>query len=432
MDRYLLQKRNIFFLTLEGTIFFLGIAFINQNTVVALFIHEYSGGVMLAGLAATIKIASGVAPRLIIDPYLCSIRDMPRITSRFMMIFRPLFLLMVPLLLFFSHSSITVWIFILFYTVFWCMHAVISMFWMDVFSRTVSIEKRGQVIGNQQLFGGIGALFAGFLIKSILDNSRFSTDLKYSIIFSIGSLILFSSALPMTAVKDLPRYYIDNTQLSISDFLLNLPKYFKANPQFSKMIIVECISKISDLFVPFIIVYMKDTYKLNIHQVTTLIYIQLAGSFLGGALWGNVSKNFGNKYVIMFSQINVIIYCSLTIIFSLNKFLPGVFYVICFINLLSAVNSSAWLGFLNYTLDVSRENDRANLLVLRSLILFPVSFLNILSGFLGEHYGLVIVIIVSVTFALTGTILSSGLKSLKQLKAHCSVDTKESNRLIPT
>ncbi|MFQ3547333.1 MAG: hypothetical protein SNJ56_03270, partial [Termitinemataceae bacterium] len=27
-----------------------------------------------------------------------------------------------------------------------------------------------QVIGNQQLFGGIGALFAGFLIKSILDN----------------------------------------------------------------------------------------------------------------------------------------------------------------------------------------------------------------------------------------------------------------------
>ena len=414
MDKNLIQKCNMRYLTLEGTIFFIGIAFINQNTIVSLFINEYSGGLMLAGLAATIKVAASLIPKLIVGSYLTSIQDMPKFCTKLMMFARPLFILMVPFLLIFSQAKITVWIFLLLYLIFWCMNGVITMPWMDIFSRTVSIQNRGTVIGNQQLFGGIGAVLSGLTIKLILDNRTLSIDIKYCIIFTLGSLIMFLSSLAMGSAKDLPRKEIGK-QSNILSFFNELPYHFKSNRAFTHMAVVECVAKISDVFVPFIIIFMRDEFLLNSQQISTLLSIQLAGSIIGGVLWGNLSKRLGNKYVIMLSQGIVLLYCSLTIYATYNKGLDGLFYLICCINILSSINSGSWLGFFNYTLDVSSEKNRPNLLVLRSLILFPISFFNLLFGALADHAGLIIIIIISGLASIIGLLLSTQLKPLKYL-----------------
>ena len=154
------------------------------------------------------------------------------------------------------------------------------------------------------------------------------------------------------------------------------------------MIAVRVVSAGAVMVYPFVILNSTTLFDLNPSQVATLVYFEMAGTVLGGVIWGNVSHRFGNKYVITASQITALA-LSLLVLFSrtlLGSSTP--FALLWFLSLMTGINVAAWFGFLNYTIDIAGRETRSAYLVMTSIIAFPLAFLSFFAGLIADRIGL--------------------------------------------
>ncbi|MCM8900963.1 MFS transporter [Caldicoprobacter algeriensis] len=404
------NNRNYYALMIEGTLFFTGLAFLDTNSVVPVFIHTFTQSLQLAGLASTMGSASSLLAQLFMGPYIHRIKNLPAFISTIMFLFRPLPLLMVPILMFAVNPYIVVWAFLCIYALLWASDGLIVVPWLDVFGRTIPDNQRGKLLGNQQLFGGIGSLAAGFIIKITLENALLSSAQKYSILFGLSGILLLSSAVAMTFVKDSPREN-SHKRINILEYYSTLPGYLNKNKAYRHMLATQLIGSLAGMILPFIILFGQNTFALSPNQVSTLIYIQIIGSLIGGLFWGNISHRLGNKYIILISQIINFTLPSLALIsLGLHKFIPPLFFLVPMC-VLGGINKGAWMGYTNYTIDITDEENRPVYFVLTSLITFPTTFLPYIAGIIADAWGFIPLFIIGMAAASIAINLALALKT---------------------
>lgn len=418
------NSRNYYALIMEGAFFLTGLAFLDTNSVIPVFIHTFTQSLQLAGLASTMWSASSLLAQLITGPYIYRIKNLPAFISTIMFIFRPLPLLMVLILMLPANPYTVVSAFFLMYALLAASDGTIMVPWLDVFSRTIPDNQRGRLMGNQQLFAGIGSLIAGFIIKITLENSALSSTQKYSILFGLAGILLLLSSVAMIFVKDSPRKN-SGKRVNIVQYYRKLPEYLSNNKAYSRMLITQLIGSLAAMIVPFIILFGKNTFALSPNQVSTLIYIQIIGSLIGGVFWGNISHRLGNKYIILISQsINFAIPALALISLWLNRFIPPLFFL-ALMCLLGGTNKGAWIGYTNYTIDVTDEESRPVYFVLTSLMTFPTTFLPYAAGLLADTRGFIPLFIISMLAAFIAINLALTLKIPVRLEQNQPVVQKD-------
>ena len=414
MNETHVRKRNFYALILEGSFFFTGLAFIDVNAVIPVFIYTYTQSLKLAGLATTINLAASVITQILLGPYVKSIRNMPRYMTTIMFIFRPLPLLMIPVLFSNWKPLLIVTVFLILYALLFFGDGLILVPWTDMFGRTILPEKRGKVLGLQQLFGGIGSLAAGFVIKSVLENTAYSDATRYSIIFSSATFLLILSSAAMLLTKDLPRP-VESKPAKNRHYYASLPAYLKKNKAFRRVALIRILSSFTSMVAPFLILFGQGIFRLDVSQVSTLIYIQIAGGLLGGVIWSQISSRFGNKFVILTAQVTGLLIPVAALACFLVKDLSLPWYLLWPIILANGTNMGSWVGTFNYLIDIIDEQERTIYLLLSSVITFPLTGLAFLAGILADQTGFVPLFIISIVTACLGIYLARGLKSRHQL-----------------
>lgn len=401
----LIRKRNFYSLILEGMFFWIGFAFLDSNSVIPVFIDTYTGSLYLAGLATTLRTASSLLAQLAIGPHIQRIKNMPAFIIRIMLLFRPLPILMIPVLLLSKDLFLPVWVFLIIFSLLWVSDGLIVVPWLDVFGRTIESSTRGKLLGYQQVLGSIGSLFAGLIIKEALEHPTLSDGVRYSIIFGSAGIILLISSIAMSFVKDFPREILEQKPNPF-DYFAKLPGYFKKNKLYARMVITQIISGFGWMVMPFIILYNKDTFSLNPVQISTLIYTQIVGTLAGGIIWGNLSHRLGNRYVISISQV-ISFVLSLLVLTSLPlSSLIDAFYLAVMMSFLAGLSMGSWMGFVNYTIDVVDDNERPIYFVLTSVITLPLTLLPFLSGLSASAWGFTHLFIISLSAAAIAFIIS--------------------------
>jgi hypothetical protein len=224
MKEQQLRKRNFISLTLEGTFFLTALAFLDANAVVPVFIDTFTGSLQLAGLATTLRTALSMLTQLLSGPYVPKIKNVPAYILWIMFLFRPLPFIMVPVLLGNLNPFLTVGIFLAIYGLFWASDGLVVIPWSDLLGRTIPANKRGKLMGYQQVTGGIAALGAGFLIKMILAHPNLENLVKYAIIFSGAGVSLMISSIMMSFARDLPRK-LSKEKVSFKRYFSQMPHY---------------------------------------------------------------------------------------------------------------------------------------------------------------------------------------------------------------
>jgi len=407
-----IRKRNFYSLIIEGMFFWIGLAFLDSNSVIPVFISTYTGSLYLAGLATTLRIASSLLAQLAIGPHIQRIKNMPAFIIRIMLLFRPLPILMIPVLLLSNNLFFPVWVFLIIFSLLWISDGLIVVPWLDVFGRTIESSTRGKLLGYQQVLGGIGSLLAGLIIKEALEHPTLSDGVRYSIIFGSAGIILLISCIAMSFVKDFPREAMEHKPNPF-DYFAKLPGYFRKNKLYARMVMTQIVGGFSWMVMPFIILYNKNTFNLNPVQISTLIYIQIVGTLAGGIFWGNISHRLGSRYVISISQM-ISFVLSLLVLISLplsNIF--DAFYLAATMSFLAGLSMGAWMGFVNYTIEVVDDNERPIYFVLTSVITLPLALLPFLSGLSANAWGFTHLFIVSLSAAVIAFILSLKLETVK-------------------
>jgi len=380
-----INKGNYIFFLMDGAFFFLALSFISQDGLIPIFIDTFAGNVTLIGAATTIKMLFSALPKILLGNKLNHIQNKPRFTAVLMLMTRPLILFMIPVLIIIENSRMIVYIFLFIYMLMWSGQSVVALLWTDIFGRTVEGKYRGKIQGYQQLLGGMGGIGAGIIVKLLLDNDYLRTDVAYMIIFGLSGLFMIMSGIMILFVKDRPGNTIKSTQ-KFSEYLKKLPIYLK-HKRFRKVSVTMLIAKVVLLGNPFMILVAKNEIDVSNKYITTLIYIQIIGTLIGGLLWGNVSHRFGNLKVIVLSNVLILIsalsVCGAII---LNDNLISVF-LITFSVLLGGVNMSCWLGYMNYILDIAEDHERMDMLVVQSILILPISFVGYFLGVAVAHWG---------------------------------------------
>jgi len=407
-----ISKRNFYSLVIEGMFFWIGFAFLDSNSVIPVFIDTYTGSLYLAGLATTIRTASSLLAQLAIGPHIQRIKNMPAFMIRIMLLFRPLPILMIPVLLLSTDLFVPVWVFLIIFSLLWLSDGLVVVPWLDVFGRTIENSKRGKLLGYQQVLGGVGSLLAGLIIKEALEHPTLSDGVRYSIIFGSAGLILLISCIAMSFVRDFPRDVVEEKPNPFAYFA-KLPSYFKKNKLYARMVVTQIISGFGWMVLPFVILYNKDTFGLNPSQISTLIYTQIIGTLAGGIFWGSVSHRLGNRFVITISQI-ISFALSLLVLVSLPlSHLINAFYLSIIMSFLTGLCMGSWLGFVNYTIDVVEENERPIYFVLTSVVTLPLTFLPFVSGLSANVWGFTHLFLVSLSAASLAFTISLKLTAKK-------------------
>lgn len=409
LNEQAVQRRNYRALLAEGSFFITGMAFMNASSVIPVFIHTYTRSVLLAGLATTITHAASIILQVVVGPYVRSIRNVPAYITRVMFLFRPLPFIMIPLLYIHPDPWLTVAVFLLIYTLLFAGDGLILVPWTDLFSRTVSSGKRGSLLGTQQLIGGVGALLAGLIVKAVLDSPHLVNDQRYAIIFGASALFLTLSAATMPFTRDLPRT-TEATRPGHRQYYKALPLYLRRHAGFRQVVLIRILSFVMAMIAPFVILFGQNKLALSPGAVSTLIYIQLVGGLSGGVIWGRVSRILGNHRVILLTQgLGLLLAFSMMVItLPFQQLLPV--YLIWPLVFINGVNLSAWIGFMNHTIDIVSDEERTIYLLISNLTVFPFSFLPFLAGLFVHHFGYLPVFIVSTLAGVVSLLLALRLK----------------------
>lgn len=411
---------------MEGGFFLCGLAFLDTTTVIPVFIHTFTGSLQLAGLANTLKIFAPIIPQLLIGPHIAGLRDIPRFVTLLMLWIRPLPILMVPVLFAGWDPFLTVGIFLVLFTGLWACDGIVALPWLDLFARVIPSNTRGKLIGYQQLIGGVGSITAGFIIKFTLQHPDFSNPVKYAIIFGLSGFLLIIAGVAMSYSRDLNRE-LHRERVNYIQYYRRIIGSLTQNYNFRRMLLIQIVSQFTGMMLPFVILFGKETFHFTDSAITTLIYIQIVGSLAAGLVWGGISHYLGNKYVILVSQITALILSGL----ALCSFIPlsfSPFLLFIPMALLVGINAGAWLGFLNYTIDLTgkEEDSCAPYFVLVSLLTLPFTSLSYFAGLAAEHWGFIPIFILAFVAALVALLLSIGLHSLTHKRTQL---TDESDRL---
>ncbi|HEY5562761.1 MAG TPA: MFS transporter [Clostridiaceae bacterium] len=407
-----LSNKNFIHMTMEGSLFFLGLAFIGESTVLPIFVDAYTGSMQLLGLFITLLAVSKLLPRLLFGPFVSKTKDMARFLHITLLISRPLPLLMIPVLLFSKNPLFIFSSFLILYCAFWSINGISSVAWSDIFGRTISGNRRGQLHGLQQFIGGITSFFCSYIIKLILDNNHINNNLRYTLIFAMGGIILLCSALTIVPVRDVPRK-ISEAKVSVVNYFVILPSFLNKNSNYKYMNFIQAISKFGDLLLPFIIVLTKNILGFNAYQVSTLIVFQVLGTAIGGILLGNISHKFGNRNVILIVEIVGLTLSSITLFCIIFKSIPLTFPLMCLVCILVGAKGCGWLGYTNYLLDVVGEQNRIEYIILNSVILCPLAIASYFAGLVIEKLGFTPLVVLAVIIGITTTILSTKLRVIK-------------------
>ena len=219
----------------------------------------------------------------------------------------------------------------------------------------------------------------------------------------------------MLLVRDLP-HTVNAKPAGTWQYYARLPAYLKKNRDFRRLAAIRILTSITGMIAPFLILFGREAFKLDVAKTSTLIYLQIAGGLLGSILWSFISTRFGNKQVILMSQIFglLIALFAFTCFLARNLGLP--WQLLWPLILANGANMGSWAGIINYTIDIVDEHERTIYLLLSNMITFPLTILAFLAGIIADLTGFAPLFAMSSLTAVLGVFLASRLKSPRDLQ----------------
>lgn len=397
------EKRNEILLILEGTLFWAGLAFLQGDTVISRFIDLSTGSIALAGLAATLRSVMPMLGQFVMGMFIHKVKKQSRLMAILGFIDRPLFLLMVPLLLTGLKGPAAAAMLLAIYSVFFFMDGAVGLMWIEICTRTLPIRKRGEIISIQQTFGGLMGFAAGLALSRILSSSL-SFERQYVVIFVISGLILLVDSVVLALIKDKPHpYHPERPIPNLGRFVKDLAPLFTRDKPVRTVLISRALYLLTLISAPINLVFGKSMGHLTDQQLALLVFMPVIGQTIAGLLWAQVCRRLGYPAVMLMAE-GLGVLCALMnlLCFALAAMGANVVVPLSITMILVAINAPAYIGFTQQVIVFAPEERRSDTMVMSSLVLAPLAFGTYFAGLLVERFGYLPVYLVMLAGGLGG------------------------------
>lgn len=392
---------------LHGIFFNGGMAFSNPTTILSVFLNIFTHSKIIVGLFSSVMNSGNILPQLFVANRLESkIYKKPVLVMAITI--RALCWGLLGLITYFSGRShpliiITSLFFLL--TLFSFMGGVASVPFTDIWGKAVPSTLRGRFFGYRQLFGGLLAIGAGFIVKYILGNKNLIFPDNYAFLFLFSFIFISISYLALGSVKE-PVEEVYKNKLTFKDFLKKAFGILKSNRNYRTFLIIQILIGANGLILPFYVLYARNIIGVEEKMIGMYVSAQMLGSTLSNILWAYLSDYVGNKKVI---QINAFISLLIpAVALLINRQLQGLFLLL--FTLIGFSMAGGAIGYTNFLLDTALPKDRPTYISLNGTITVPVILFPLIGGIAIQYTSYKFLLIITMPVILTGFILSLWLR----------------------
>jgi MFS family permease len=407
-------RRNFGAFLSDYVFFALSMAFFSQNTVMPAFFRQLTDSPLLIGLSGTVQTVGWLLPQLFAANYLSDKPKKKKYLLTSAAIGRPVFFLLALALVLglARYPAVTLTTSLLFLLIFRVTDALGAVAWFDILGRVFPANRRGRLFGLGQVLSGLLSIGAGLLINAILGDRGPPFPHNYALIFLTAGLLLTISWLAEFLIEE-PEKAPPPSDETPTPFMQRVGHIWREDRHFRLFIGVRLLFGLSNLAIPFYVVFATDRLGLGEGTVGTFTSAQVVGSIAGAVILGALYERQGGRRAVQ-AGIGAAVFSPLWALL-LSLLLPPdhpwqvAGYSLVFVAL-GIVQSAFMQGFFNYLLDLAPPDERGTYVALSNaivgLVLSPVAFVGgaILKATHNSYATLFIVTAVGVGLSFLGTL----------------------------
>lgn len=252
----------------------------------------------------------------------------------------------------------------------------------NLVAKLIPSGNRGQFYAVKQFIGSSASIIGGFVVGRIFKNSGLLYPYNFAIALFIGFIGLVISSLGFYAIKE-PSGEIEETHDKFSGFLKKVPNLLKTNREFLNYIIVENLSSISLMILPFYMFFAKEKLGAGQEYIGRYLIFQISGMVISNILWGLFIKKRDSKTAMGYC---IAIGAALPILaIILSNFGPKTFSILFIF--IGFVMSGRRITFDPYLLDIIPSNNRVTFLGIRGTLNILVIILPLVGASIIKLFG---------------------------------------------
>lgn len=254
--------------------------------------------------------------------------------------------------------------------------------WLESVGKTIPAKLRPRFFGTRNLWGGLLALGAAFIVRAILGSSLvFPWD--YTFIFTLGA-IAYNFGYYFFGLTDEPP---DNPPqpkaTNIWDDLLAIPQTLAANPDFRVFVAYRVLFATATIGDAFFAAHALRDIGVGKEAIGTFLIAVGIIAPLSNTIWTRVAQRFGSRRII---RIALGFSLAAPILAFLMPKGAGAFFAIVFV-CQAVANAGVQLGNANYILSLSTPEARGKLIGTSNTLVGIAVFTPLFGGWLADRAG---------------------------------------------
>ena len=388
---YQVKRRNKIILFIQGALMNLGFSFISPSGVTSVFLETFTGSVFVASLANAVRMSGLHIGQMFYGTRAHRVKNVPRWLVSRSLVIRLFFFTVVPLLILRINPVAVGYIFLVIFGLRYMVEGGIDLVYRDLFCRLIDPEDRGALIGSRTAVGSALALISSSIIAVILA-SKMNINDQYALIYGLGISVFILTTFVLAFIKDKPRPQVDDKKamgflklVKLSAMTLRSRNLTPPQKNYVGFTIFRILQTFANAGIVLSLVLIKRAGDLTPAQVGMLIFVQTVGRFVGGFLWGRISKKLGNKRTIIIAQIVTVPIRLISILILILAHPPVV--LSWALAVMAGLMGTSFVGATAYLMDTLPEKSRTYYYSMDGLVSLPLAFVNALFGLLAQSFG---------------------------------------------
>jgi MFS family permease len=427
-------KRNFVLGVLNGTLVNFGLAFVDPFTVIPVFITRAGGSSVLVGLAAAVYGAGWFLPQVFVARYAESRYRVLNI-YRLITVFRVLAwasIVGVVFLVDAANANLFVWSVIVLMFANTVCAGVGGVPFLEVTSKTIPAEKRGNFFGLRRLSGGVLGILAGLIVSIVVGGedtavwaggwlyrtvedvvdaigwSGYPFPYNYGILIAHGAAIS-AIGLVLFGMINEPKARVIHALQPLSDHLRSGFRLLKERPNYRLFFAVRICWQFTSMAFPFYAVYAYSVLQFSEANVGVFVSIWVSSGVLSNYVWGMLADLKGNRIVLVLTAL-ISLAPPLVLLIVIQNGVerePWVFWMLAAMFVINGfARSGRFISNMTYLLEFAPEERRPLYVGFMNSLSFPFMLSPALGGLIVYAFSYQALFAVSIAFAVVSVILS--------------------------
>jgi len=398
----------------HGIFFSAGMAFSAPLSVLPVFLNHFTGSQALIGVFSALMNAGGVIPQLFVASKLeCKPRKKPVLLVAIWV--RAAIWLTLGLLAYWcppDNSAIVLVALLVLLFGFSFSGGVATIPFTDMWGKALPPTVRGRFFGHRQLWGGLLAIGAGYVVKRVLGNADIPFPKNYAILFLLSFAFIAVSYIALSLLREPPSNTTGRSH-PLGVFVRKAVPILWRDRNFGLLILTQLAMGFAAFSMPFYVLYGKNQLHMAAEEVGLLVGAQMAGAVVSNLLWAHLSDRVGNRIVII---LTAAIAATIPLLALLSSGLGWRLLIVVFM-LIGFSTSGGGIGFTNYLLEIAPEHLRPTYIALQGTSLGLTIVLPILGGALIDVCSYHAAFLVTLGALIIALLLSLRLKPVRKKPA---------------